>query len=270
MGIFTFTRMPKLMRPFGLFAFVVPFLAFDLAAQQLSPSTSGISGATAISTQVSEPPRQGDPSTKAAYRRAQRRIRPIAISIGEAIDRGLKANLGLLTSQQSSEEIRAQRLRALSGLLPKVSGQLSMTEQQLNLQALGIQYKASTQCGFSIPTIAGPYSYQAALINVNAPLFDYSAISNFRASRESQKAALLSIKNARDLVVQAVGNAYLQIIADSARITATQAEIDADNAVFTNATRRHDAGTAIGIDVSAVASGIETAAAAIGGGEESV
>jgi outer membrane protein TolC len=46
-----------------------------------------------------------------------------------------------------------------------------------------------------------------------------------------------------------VGNAYLQIIADSARITATQAEIDADNAVYTNAVRRHDAGTAIGIDV---------------------
>jgi outer membrane protein TolC len=50
-------------------------------------------------------------------------------------------------------------------------------------------------------------------------------------------------------VVQAVGNSYLQIIADAARITATQAEIDADNAVFVNATRRHDAGTAIGIDV---------------------
>ena len=69
----------------------------------------------------------------------------------------------------------------------------------------------------------------------------FSAISNFRASRESQKAAQLSVKNARDLVVQAVGNAYLQIIADAARITATQAEIDADNAVFVNASRRHDA-----------------------------
>ena len=56
-------------------------------------------------------------------------------------------------------------------------------------------------------------------------------------------------RSARDLVVQAVGNAYLQIIADSARITATQAQIDSDNAVYTNASRRHDAGTAIGIDV---------------------
>ena len=46
-----------------------------------------------------------------------------------------------------------------------------------------------------------------------------------------------------------MGNAYLQIIADSARVTATQAEIEADNAVYMNAVRRHDAGTAIGIDV---------------------
>jgi outer membrane protein TolC len=87
------------------------------------------------------------------------------------------------------------------------------------------------------------------LLNATVPLFDYGALSNFRASRESQKAATLSVKNARDLVVQAVGDAYLQIIADSARITAAQAQIDADNAVYTNAVRRHDAGTAIGIDV---------------------
>jgi outer membrane protein TolC len=81
------------------------------------------------------------------------------------------------------------------------------------------------------------------------PLFDFTSISNFRASRQNEKAAVLSIKNARDLVVQAVGDAYLQIIADTARITATQAEIDADNAVYVNARRRHEAGTAIGIDV---------------------
>ena len=49
--------------------------------------------------------------------------------------------------------------------------------------------------------------------------------------------------------MQAVGNSYLQIISDAARITAAQAEIDADNAVYVNAQRRHDAGTAIGIDV---------------------
>lgn len=174
---------------------------------------------------------------------------PIALSFAEAIDRGLKTNLGLLTSQQSSEEVRAQRIRALSALLPQVTGQLSMTEQQLNLQSLGFNVKLPASLGFQIPKIVSPYSYQAALLNTSVSLFDYRNWSNLRSSQESQKAAQLSVKNARDLVVQAVGNAYLQIIADGARITATQAEIDADNAVFTNATRRHDAGTAIGIDV---------------------
>jgi outer membrane protein TolC len=216
-------------------ALFLPLFALSVAAQQ--------------SASQSQAPQSGDPSYQASVPQGAASDKPIAISFGDAINRGLKANLGLLTSQQSSEEVRAQHLRALAGLLPKVTGQLSMTEQQLNLQALGFNITLPASAGFSIPKIIPPYSYQAALANVSMPLFDFSAISSFRASRESQKAALLSIKNARDLVVQAVGNSYLQIIADSSRITATQAEIDADNAVFVNATRRHDAGTAIGIDV---------------------
>jgi outer membrane protein TolC len=174
---------------------------------------------------------------------------PIPLGFFEAINRGLKANLGLLTSQQSSEEARAQRVRALSALLPQLDGNISMTEQQLNLQALGFIVKLPPSAGFTIPKIVGPYSYQSAMLNASVNLFDYRSISNLRAARESQKVAQLSVSNARDLVVQAVGNAYLQIIADAARITSTQAQIDADNAVYTNAVARHDAGTAIGIDV---------------------
>jgi outer membrane protein TolC len=124
-----------------------------------------------------------------------------------------------------------------------------MTEQELNLQAFGFNVKLPPSAGFQIPKIVKPYSYQAALLNASIPIFDFRSISNLRASRESDKAAQLSVNDARDLVVQAVGNAYLQIIADGARITSTRAEIEADNAVFINATRRHDAGTAIGIDV---------------------
>src|SRR5438270_1798143 len=173
----------------------------------------------------------------------------IPLSLSDAINRGLKANLGLLTSDQASREARAQRIRALSGLLPSVNGQASITEQQLNLQALGFLVSPPPSAGFTIPNIVGPYSYQSALASAQIPMFDYGAISNFRAGNASLKAAVLTVKNARDLVVQAIGDAYLQIVADGARITATQAEIEADTAVYTNATRRHDAGTAIAIDV---------------------
>ncbi len=174
---------------------------------------------------------------------------PISLSFGDAIQRGLKTNLGLLTSEQTDQETRAQRLRALSALLPQVTGQVGMTDQQLNLEALGFNVQLPPGLGFQIPKIVGPYSYQAAQLNASIPVFDFQNWSKLRAAREAQKAAQLSVNNARDLVVQAVGDAYLQIIADAARIVSTNAEIDADNAVYTNATRRHNAGVAIGIDV---------------------
>ncbi len=196
--------------------------------------------------QIIPAPGAGDQNYQASVPQGIASTTPITLSLGDAIDRGLKANLGLLTTEQSSRETRAQRFRALSGLLPNINGQLSMTEQQLNLEALGFLFSFP---GVAIPHIVGPYSYQDAQANATIPLVDYSAISRYRSSREDTKASALSVKNARDLVVQAVGNAYLQIIADAARITATQAEIEADIAVYTNAKRRHEAGVAIGIDV---------------------
>ncbi|MDQ2841851.1 MAG: TolC family protein [Acidobacteriota bacterium] len=221
--------------------------AGSTGAQGGSTAAGGRAGAQSASAgQITPPPQTGDPSFQGSVPQGKASATPIPLTLGEAIDRGLKANLGLLTSEQSSREIRAQRLRALATLLPQLTGQVNATEQQINLQAVGFLFSIP---GLQIPHIVGPYSYQDAQVNAQITLFDYTAISNYKASGEETKAAVLSIKNARDLVVQGVGNAYLQIIADAARITATQAEIDADSAVYTNAVRRHDAGTAIGIDV---------------------
>ena len=212
-----------------------------------SSSGAAQSGSSASSNTTLTPlPQLGDQSFQGSVPQGTASPTPIPLSLGEAINRGLKANLGLLTSQQSSRETQAQRIRALSSLLPRVTGQVNAVEQQINLQTVGVLFSFP---GASVPKIIGPYGYQSAQANADVTLFDYSAISNFRSSREETKASALSVKNARDLVVLGVGGAYLQIIADAARITATQAEIDADNAVFTNATRRHDAGTAIGLDV---------------------
>src|SRR3954454_3833903 len=214
-----------------------------------SASGQTSSGGASATPSMTLSPQLNDESYRGSVPQGQASPTPIPLSLGDAINRGLKANLGLLTSEQASREVRAQRLRALSGLLPRVTGQVSAAEQQINLQALGFSFNFPASLGFSIPKIVGPFGYQIAQASAQVPLFDYSAISNFKASREEVKASILSIKNARDLVVLGVGYAYLQIIADGARITATQAEIDADNAVYTNAVRRHDAGTAIGIDV---------------------
>ena len=241
---------PVLVRLCVLIAFgSVAFAQSSSSSGGSQGGTSGQSSATpqtSVTTQMTPAPQEGDQTYRGSVPQGTATANPIPLSLGDAIDRGLKANLGLLTSQQSSVEVRAQRYRALSGLLPTVTGQVGETVQQLNLQAVGFLF---TFPGITIPNIVGPYSYQSARASATVPIFNFSALSSFRGSREELKASVLSVKNARDLVTQSVGNAYLQIIADAARVVATQYEIDADNAVYVNASRRHDAGTAIAIDV---------------------
>lgn len=215
-------------------------------AQGAAPTSTGASGA---SPSASMGPQANDQSFRGSVPQGQASDTPIPLTLIQAIEKGLRANLGLLTNLEAGRESAAQRLRALSLLLPRVTGQVSAVEQQLNLAALGFNVQLPKSAGFSIPTIVPPYSYESAQVNASITLFDYSAISGYKAVKQTVKAAGLDVKNARDLVVLGVGYGYLQIISDGARISATQAEIDADNAVYTNAVRRHDAGTAIGIDV---------------------
>ena len=212
-------------------------------------SQAGASGSGAASVQLSSQQSQQLAQYQASIPEGTASATPIALSIEDAVNRGLRTNLGLLTNQQSSRESRAQRLRALSQLLPNVTGQVGFTEQQINLAALGFKFTPPPGSGFKIPSIVGPYGYESALANATVPIFNWTNISNFRAAKQDLKASQLDVKNARDLVVAAVGYGYLQIIEDDARVVATKAEIDSDNAIFVNASRRHEAGVAIGIDV---------------------
>jgi len=47
----------------------------------------------------------------------------IELSLSTAIERGLRYNLGLVEANQTSADVRAERLRALSALLPQLAGQ---------------------------------------------------------------------------------------------------------------------------------------------------
>ncbi len=78
--------------------------------------------------------------------------------------------------------------------------------------------------------------------------FDFTSIKNRRAAIENENAAKLSIQDARDLVVQAVASAYLQIIADRARIDATRAQVNTAQALYVRARDQHQAGVSPAID----------------------
>src|SRR5580704_2061967 len=172
---------------------------------------------------------------------------PIALTLQDAIDRGLRNNLGLLLSGQASEIARAQRLRSLSALLPQVTGELSENVEQLDLKTRGIDFHLPG--GFSTPTIISPFGYTDARAYASFSVFDYSLRKSYRAAKEGERAAQLSFKDARDLVVQSVANAYLLVIAGSSRVQALRVQVETDQAIYERTTDQKRAGTTAAIDV---------------------
>jgi len=171
---------------------------------------------------------------------------PLQLTLRDSIDRGLRTNLGLLLSTQTSEAARGERLRSLSALLPQVTGVVGENVEQINLKTRGINFHVP---GASIPDIVGPFQYTDARAYASFSVFDYSLRKTWRAAQEAEHAAQLSTKDARDLVVQSVANAYLLVIAGSSRVQALRAQVATDQAIYDRTNDQKSAGTTAAIDV---------------------
>ena len=84
--------------------------------------------------------------------------------------------------------------------------------------------------------------------SVTQTLFDWKSINATRAASQSVKSAAYTLKDARDLVVLAVGYSYLQAIADEARIETAEAQVETAQALYDQAMDRVTAGTSPDID----------------------
>ena len=175
---------------------------------------------------------------------------PVTVTLNDAVKLGLAANLGVLTADDSARASRAQRLRALSDLLPYVSIDASETSTQVNLAAFGFKFNLPPGLGFAIPTVVGPFQYSQLLGNLTQSVYDPVARRNWRASQESERASNLSARDARELVVLAVAGAYLQTIATAARVESQRAQVENAQAVYHQAEVRKEAGTNARIDVT--------------------
>lgn len=169
----------------------------------------------------------------------------IPISLAEAIDRGLRQNLGLLLSYADIRAARGQRWEQLSALLPHATVSPYANVSRVNLQEAGITLSFP---GGTLPTAVGPFSYFDARLGVTQTLFNWKDINAARAASQNLKSAQYTYKDARDLVVLAVGYTYLQAIADEARIATAEAQVQTAQATYDQATDRVKAGTSPEID----------------------
>jgi|HubBroStandDraft_1064217.scaffolds.fasta_scaffold38002_2 outer membrane protein TolC len=173
----------------------------------------------------------------------------IVLTLGEAVRRGLETNLGAVTANYSARSAATQRAQQLSYLLPNISVSASETEMQINLAAYGFKFNLPPGINFSIPSVVGPFNYSQLQGNFNATVWDPVQRRNWQASKDTQRAAIFSVKDARELVVLAVASTYLQLLATEARVDSQRAQVDNARAVNRQAEVRKSAGTNARIDV---------------------
>jgi outer membrane protein TolC len=165
----------------------------------------------------------------------------IPLSLADVIERGLRSNLGLIGSDLDSRSAQAQRVRALSALLPQISGQVRHQTAEISLIQFGFVLPG-------IPVVIGPFSYQEASIGLTEELVNFSALRSYQSAREAERAAKFSYDDARDTVVLAVGAGYYQVVASTARVETARAQLKGSQALEELATNQLRSGLSPLID----------------------
>jgi outer membrane protein TolC len=148
----------------------------------------------------------------------------LQLSLADALERGLHANLGMIDRGLDNQVAEAERQKSFSYLLPQVTGNLHHQTGELDLVTFGFSIPG-------IPKIIGPFSYQDARVTLNQQVFNLQYLLKYKSSRESAKAADLALSDTRDLVVVAVGAAYYQVVSTAARVETAQAQLNASQSL---------------------------------------
>lgn len=167
----------------------------------------------------------------------------LPLSLQEALQRGLRYNLGLMLSNQGERQALGARLAARSRLLPDLSAGASYTAEQVNLATFGLPSIPG------IPPIVGPFEVFDARAFLSQRILDLSSLNTLHARSDALKAAHYSYQDARDTVVLVVGGTYMQAVAAQARIDAVRAQLQTATAVYQQTLDMKNAGLSAAIDV---------------------
>lgn len=165
----------------------------------------------------------------------------LQISFLDAISRGLKQNLGLLLSSDSTIAARGARWKELSSLLPNLDARGQEVSQKESLAQFGFKIP-------NVPTVIGPFNYLDMRAYLSQSVFNWNYIQKERAATQNVKAAEYTYKDARELVVLVVGNAYLESIAAAARVETSQAQVTTAETLSSRSSDQLKAGVSPAID----------------------
>src|SRR5215469_5544141 len=103
----------------------------------------------------------------------------LQIDFKDAIDRGLRNNLGLLLASDQTLAARGERWHQLAELLPNIGVRAEEDVQTLSLTALGLR---GNILHAPIPRVIGPFNYFDLRANLAQNIFNFRSLEKERAS----------------------------------------------------------------------------------------
>ena len=168
---------------------------------------------------------------------------PVALSLEDAVARGLKQNLGGVLATDVVTDARGARWQALSELLPNVITDTGFGVHQINVKAaFGLTIHGE-------PPIIGPFGYFDSRAYLTQSAFDWASIERARSSRAQVRSAESSSKDAREIVVLVIVSNYLLVIADQSEVESATSQRDTAKALFQQTSDQKTAGLASAVDV---------------------
>lgn len=171
------------------------------------------------------------------------------LTLEEAVRMGLDHNLRVVNGREGIRFAQGQQRASRAALLPSAFVDVTDTQQQLNLAAMGFRFDTSAFPGFALPSVVGPFNQFDLRARVSHNVFDRAALRSYRAAGESLRASELSANDERDAVILAVGAAYLQAMAARARVDSGRTQLDTANALLKQAQQRRAVGLVAQVDV---------------------
>jgi outer membrane protein TolC len=179
----------------------------------------------------------------------------LQLTLDDAIQRGIQANLAITQARIQQEQTDAQRLESLDAVLPSLKAEASTGAHQYNLATFGFNSGTLSRIAPLFPDVNFANFSTIVKVDVtqadaalNWTVLDLAAYTRYRAAKESLRAAYYNTQSSRGLVVLNVGNQYLKTLADRSQIDSAQALLRTDEVLLKQAQAEHEAGTAARLD----------------------
>jgi outer membrane protein TolC len=184
------------------------------------------------------------------------RPEPLKLSLDDAVERGLKNNLGLKEAENAQKVLQGEKNEALQLFLPTIALTGDTGYYMHDLAALGFSAKVIAEFaplfpGGKLPpgiSLITRDDLTEGQIHYNQILFSGPVIAGWKAAGAAERAANYAKMSARGEVVQQVATAYLRAIADESQVENAKALVEQAQVLEDHAHAAHEAGTAANLD----------------------